>query len=87
MMGMAKKKTCGECIHAEICKKVNGSWYHPENIAYCNAFKDRKNCVEVVRCKDCKHYNIYLLECHNGRMNGVIGINGFCFYGERREGE
>ena len=48
MMGMAKEKLCGDCIHADICKKVNGSWYHPKNIAYCNAFKDRKNCVEVV---------------------------------------
>ena len=56
VMGMAKEKLCGDCIHADICKKVNGSWYHPKNIAYCTAFKERKNCVEVVRCKDCKHY-------------------------------
>jgi hypothetical protein len=40
--------------------------------------------VEVVRCKDCKHYNVFRLECHNGHMNGIIGIDGFCSYGERR---
>ena len=40
--------------------------------------------VEVVRCKDCKHYNLYRLECHNGWMNGWVGIDGFCSYGERR---
>ena len=41
--------------------------------------------VEVVRCKNCKYYNIYRLECHNGRLNGVSGIDGYCSYGERRE--
>lgn len=40
--------------------------------------------VEVVRCKDCKNYNVYRLECHNGHMNGYIGMDGFCSYGERR---
>lgn len=41
--------------------------------------------VKVVRCKDCKHYNVYRLECHNGHMNGYIGIDGFCSYGERKD--
>ena len=41
--------------------------------------------VEVVRCKDCKNYNVFRLECHNGHMNGCIGIDGFCSYGERKE--
>ena len=46
--------------------------------------------VEVVRCKDCKHY---------GRIKGLLGLrcdlqgeqiwckDDFCSYGERREGE
>ena len=38
-------KKCGDCIHAEICKKVNSGWFSPKNIAYCTAFKERKNCV------------------------------------------
>lgn len=41
--------------------------------------------VEVVRCKDCKHYDVWRLECHNGRMNGWMGIDGFCSCGERKE--
>lgn len=41
--------------------------------------------ADFVRCKDCKHYNVYRLECHNGHMNGYIGIDGFCSYGERKE--
>ena len=40
--------------------------------------------VKVVRCKDCIHYNLYRLECHNEHMNGVINFDGFCSYGERR---
>jgi hypothetical protein len=40
--------------------------------------------ADLVRCKDCKHYNVFRLECHNGHMNGIIGIDGFCSYGERR---
>ena len=41
--------------------------------------------VEVVRCKDCVHYDLFLLSCRNGYMNGTIGIEGFCSYGERKD--
>ena len=38
--------------------------------------------VEVVRCKDCKHYNgdSAVCKCMNRAMKG----DGFCSYGERR---
>ena len=39
--------------------------------------------VEVVRCKDCKWYNIFRLECYKPHRNGVSWIDGFCSYGER----
>lgn len=45
----------------------------------------RDAAVPIVRCKHCKHYNLYRLECHNGHMNGYIGIDGFCSYGERKD--
>lgn len=41
--------------------------------------------VEVVRCKECKYYNVFRLECHNAHMNGYIGADGFCSYGERKD--
>lgn len=78
---------CGDCIHADICKEVNGGWFSPENIAYCKGFKDRINYVEVVRCKDCKYYELH--KCHNN-ANGWFShrtSDDFCSYGERREGE
>jgi hypothetical protein len=40
--------------------------------------------VEVVRCKDCKHYVLHALACRHENFNGIINMNGFCSYGERR---
>ena len=40
--------------------------------------------VEVVRCKDCKHYALFALACRNENFNGIIHMDGFCSYGERR---
>ena len=87
-MGMVRTKTCGDCIHADICKEVNGGWFSPKNIAYCTAFKERKNCVEVVRCKDCKHWTMGY--CNNFAYydyEPMTNEDDFCSYGERREGE
>ena len=44
--------------------------------------------VELVRCKDCKHYNT--ASCSDGcgwceEMNAGWSDNDFCSYGERRE--
>jgi hypothetical protein len=41
--------------------------------------------VEVVRCKDCKYYRLYHLACVYPHHNGVISVDGFCSYGERKE--
>ena len=41
--------------------------------------------VEVVRCKDCKHYNVLALACMYPRFNGYTGIDGYCSRGERKE--
>ena len=46
-MGMAK---CKDCTHYLTCRQGNSN---PE---YCGQFMDYKNTVEVVRCKDCKHW-------------------------------
>ena len=88
--------TCGDCIHADICKQLNGGWFSRENIAYCKAFKDRTNVVEVVRCKDCKH-NVANKEhdplditdytdivCDYWMNDGNLP-DDFCSYGERKD--
>ena len=52
--------------------------------AAVNAVVDNAPGFELVRCKDCEHYVLRALACRNEHMNGVIGIDGFCSYGERR---
>ena len=41
--------------------------------------------VPVIRCKNCKYYNLQALACTHDNFNGTIGMDGFCSYGERKE--
>lgn len=45
--------------------------------------------VEVVRCKDCKHYKAYNRQCEHpdGLFLTVPAADGYCSYGERRKKE
>ena len=49
--------------------------------------------VPVVRCKDCKYWKHFdHLGCTEfvkvcGLANYMIGANGYCLYGERKDGE
>lgn len=49
-----------------------------------------EDAVEVVRCKDCKHWgdgytntDEFVNACSRGKY--YVGANGYCVYGERRE--
>jgi hypothetical protein len=55
----------------------------------CSAFKNKGDFVEVVRCKDCKHYFHYGDGVYGCRTFGMMKTkpDGFCSCGERREGE
>ena len=66
---------CKSCEHYLVCKHADNT------ITSCNQY------LGLVRCKDCKHYNVFRLECHNGHMNGYIAIDGFCSYGERKDND
>ena len=43
--------------------------------------------VEVVRCKNCKHYKAYSRQCEHpdGLYLTVAAEDGYCSYGERRD--
>ena len=46
--------------------------------------------VEVVRCKDCKHSDVFdtLLYCEHTRgLAGSVLPDGFCYLGERRNND
>ena len=85
-MGMAR---CADCIHHFICEtlkgKVKDTWAEK-----CVAYMNKKNCVEVVRCKDCKYYEIgkdYLPYCNHwdGGIADYPREDDFCSYGERKD--
>ena len=82
---------CGDCFHADLCKKskmIVG--FSRGNPAYCGMFLNSADVAPVVRCKDCKHYEIHkpkVLE--NCERNGYIipmKPDDFCSYGERKDG-
>ena len=93
-----RMKTCGDCIHAELCEHNTGvPLFNPANEAYCRAFKDKDNFAEVIRCKDCKHSGLYedgtvFCKLHSERgeheeRHGSYSVwmepDDFCSYGEK----
>ena len=54
--------TCKDCIHEKACTemlKAQGyevSADYKGNADRCDTFKNKADVVEVVRCKDCKHF-------------------------------
>ena len=60
-------------------------------------FAPTVDAVEVVRCKDCKHFNMQRMECENDYVStdyeGVadysinFGPDDFCSYGERKDND
>ena len=101
--------TCKECLHIEVCEgyyptDMDKDIFHycregrgdeiPDIEKRCSSFKDCSRFVEVVRCKDCKHYHTelgwcdinstFIKEHSEWRM---FNDDDFCSYGERREGE
>ena len=85
-MGMAK---CGDCLYFGMCSNyVDAEETFPEVEGGCTAFKHKDAFVEVVRCKDCKHWSMGY--CNHFAYYGYEPItqeDDFCSYGERREGE
>ena len=93
----------------EELKSIRDTLTQHEDIQICNAqlitfqealirIKDAPtvDAVEVVRCKDCKHYNKREIRCDHPCLDWEVecydhwldvALDDFCSYGERREGE
>ena len=76
-----EKSICGKCSHRFVCYGIKN-----QPCFECNRFT-----AEVVRCKDCKHWKHF---DHLGCTDFVkvctlayymIGENGYCLYGERKD--
>ena len=88
--------TCKDCIHEKACTemlKAQGyevSADYKGNADRCDTFKNKADVVEVVRCKDCKHWSGITFGNICRRWTGLNVKNctnptDFCSYGERRE--
>lgn len=84
---------CKQCLHYEVCadmaeKFIDAFGRGEELSVVCKNFKDRTKCVEVVRCRDCKHrrgdfFGGFVCRLHKGLA--MVTDESFCSYGERRE--
>jgi hypothetical protein len=87
---------CIECEFGGSCLLS-----HKADSQACNVFTQKKDCVEVVRCKDCRKWKtrgkdeilgteMGWCDCsqwENDYYNIETESDDFCSYGERREGE
>lgn len=89
--------TCKACIYYEACSHFMTSKNEVIAMNYGHSeerecFKDKSRYVEVVRCKDCKHWLKDVAGCtefvgHCEWANWMIGETGYCVYGEADENE
>ena len=87
-------KICNDCIHYSFC---GSHGYIDAN--ECYYYKDESELVEVVRCKDCKHWKCkragmfgdYVGDCHNNdfpflcEQRPITKETAYCSYGERKD--
>ena len=89
--------TCKDCIHCEACEGTP-RFYDDEYIKdvtfsgdvrdLCPTFKNKADFVEVVRCRECKHCEIWNNDwffCKKTVNDAEVTADDFCSYGERRE--
>ena len=85
-------KRCDRLLENPLHIHPGTSWQRGIDMAVAEAFLMRPvDAVEVVRCKDCKHFGGHgACHCHAADENGTpifVREDDFCSYGERREGE
>ncbi len=78
---------CEKCVHYEVCDRSSRMmWARLSKEKVCTDF------MEVVRCKDCKHWSggvggctEHVKCCKIGFY--MVGEDGYCVYGERKTDE
>ena len=79
-----------KCLDEEPTKKDSVAYFAFESIIECLKREPTVDAVEVVRCKECKHYCSFYNECseeHNHYTEEgfrEVHDNDFCSYGERK---
>lgn len=77
---------CKDCIHYRMCITYQFAKSIDKEISECDEFQNNADFVEVVRCKDCEHYEADII-CEgvgycNEHQRGMRE-NNFCSYGEK----
>jgi len=86
-MGMADELefVCEKCVHYEVCDRSSRMiWARLSKEKVCTDF------MEVVRCKDCKHFIQEEHGCeHFGYYSHTPWVDevDFCSYGERKDND
>ena len=81
-----------KCLDESPDKKHSVGYFAFESIIECLKQEPTVDAVPVVRCRDCKHAWIHpcgYVYCHRDGRNAyemTFNIDGFCSYGERKEG-
>ena len=86
--------TCYDCIHYNICYKIEHYGRDLETNMPCEEFIGISDRIDVVRCKDCKYYDKKYHQCelHSEEPDQYstdfifdMQEDDFCSYGERRK--
>ena len=85
---MAEKETksCSDCIHFDVCYKIEHFGRDLETNIPCKEFIDVSDRAEVIRCKDCIYFdNGYIghLFCRFFNSMPVSGMD-YCKWGEQK---
>lgn len=84
--------TCKDCIHETVCSaliKKGLPWadgIYPAD-AFCMAFRNKSDFVEIVRCKDCEHIEMTEYGGFCCAKDEGVAYDGYCAYGKRKGGE
>lgn len=89
--------TCKDCLCYKLCVAVDRAYDNEKATImekFCPYFKDKSRFVEIVRCKDCKYFDIEDGDALGTCMGKFICVssggevypepNHYCSYGERR---
>ena len=78
---MGEIRCCEDCIHIEMCAMC------VPPLPVCDSFKDIKNWVEVVRCKDCASGKGSTYRVCPLYRDGLMKDEDFCSKGERKDND
>lgn len=90
-MGVKFKEKCKKCFHFQVCAAVLQNDLFIREVLLGEKEPDCKQFVEVVLCKDCEKISPSVTTIKDAvwcrEFRAHMPCNGFCSYGERREGE